>query len=52
MPHIGQWWDVVSDTVRATFMSLLRDLEPSIPVLIMATCEVTHGHLADEVLNY
>ena len=49
MPHIGEWWDVVSDTVRSTFMALLRDVEASMPLLLLATSEVVHSQLPAEV---
>ncbi len=49
MPHIGEWWDVINDTVRSTFMALLRDVEPTMPLLLLATSEVGHTHLSPEV---
>ncbi len=49
MPHLGEWWDVVSDTVRCTFASLLRDLNASLPLLLLATSDTPHAHLPTEV---
>ena len=49
LPHIQDWWDVIGDTLRATFLTLLHDLEPSAPTLLIATCEVHHGDLSEQV---
>ncbi|ESP00580.1 hypothetical protein LOTGIDRAFT_213026 [Lottia gigantea] len=45
LPVINQWWEVVSDTVRATFITLIQNLSPSSPLLMLATSETTHHHL-------
>ncbi|XP_022102638.1 ATPase family AAA domain-containing protein 2-like isoform X2 [Acanthaster planci] len=39
MPNISRWWETITDTTRATFLSLLLDLPPNAPVLILATSE-------------
>ncbi|XP_014667126.1 PREDICTED: ATPase family AAA domain-containing protein 2-like isoform X1 [Priapulus caudatus] len=39
LPQVEKWWDVISDTLRATFLTLLADLEPSAPVLLLATTD-------------
>ncbi|XP_069742501.1 ATPase family AAA domain-containing protein 2B isoform X3 [Narcine bancroftii] len=49
VPHIREWWDAISDTVRATFMTLLQDIPPFSPILILATSETTYSELPDEV---
>ncbi|XP_019638886.1 PREDICTED: ATPase family AAA domain-containing protein 2-like isoform X1 [Branchiostoma belcheri] len=48
-PHIDQWWDIVGDTLRATFLTLLSDLPPTAPVLLLATSEVPHTGLPEQV---
>ncbi|XP_066272923.1 ATPase family AAA domain-containing protein 2-like isoform X2 [Branchiostoma lanceolatum] len=48
-PHIDQWWDIVGDTLRATFLTLLSDLPPTAPVLLLATSEVPHTGLPGQV---
>ncbi|XP_060557412.1 ATPase family AAA domain-containing protein 2-like isoform X2 [Ruditapes philippinarum] len=45
MPHVNHWWSVVSDTVKASVLTLIRDLDPSIPVLLLATSEEDYSHL-------
>ncbi|XP_063967828.1 ATPase family AAA domain-containing protein 2-like isoform X2 [Lytechinus pictus] len=40
IPHIGQWWDACSTTLQATFLTLLQDLPPSAPILLLATSDV------------
>ncbi|GCB74482.1 hypothetical protein scyTo_0003572 [Scyliorhinus torazame] len=49
VPHIKEWWDAVSDTVRATFLTLLQDVPPFSPILILATSETEYIELPDEV---
>lgn len=31
LPHVCQWWETLGDAVRATFLTLLSDLEPLTP---------------------
>ncbi|XP_074642373.1 ATPase family AAA domain-containing protein 2-like [Tubulanus polymorphus] len=50
IPHICQWWDVVSDTLRATFLCLLRSLQPTTPLLLLATSNEPHETM-DEMLK-
>ncbi|XP_035213971.1 ATPase family AAA domain-containing protein 2-like isoform X2 [Stegodyphus dumicola] len=45
LPHIGYWWDTLSDTVRATFLSLLQDLDPATPLMLFATSDVSFAQL-------
>ncbi|XP_038656120.1 ATPase family AAA domain-containing protein 2B isoform X1 [Scyliorhinus canicula] len=49
VPHIKEWWDAISDTVRATFLTLLQDVPPFSPILILATSETQYIELPDEV---
>ncbi|XP_059501931.1 ATPase family AAA domain-containing protein 2-like isoform X4 [Stegostoma tigrinum] len=49
MPHIDQWWESVGDTMRATFITLLQDIPTFTPILLLATCDVPHSELAEEV---
>ncbi|XP_045109499.1 ATPase family AAA domain-containing protein 2-like isoform X3 [Portunus trituberculatus] len=49
VPRIDQWWVTISDTLRATFISLLFDLEPSSPLLFLATSDVPYDQLDSEV---
>ncbi|XP_052256515.1 ATPase family AAA domain-containing protein 2-like isoform X2 [Dreissena polymorpha] len=39
LPHVNQWWDVVGETVRSTIVTLIHDLDPNSPVLLLATSE-------------
>lgn len=39
LPHIVTWWNSVSETTRATFITLLQDIQPSAPVLFLSTSE-------------
>uniref|UniRef100_A0A3B5LI10 ATPase family AAA domain-containing protein 2 n=1 Tax=Xiphophorus couchianus TaxID=32473 RepID=A0A3B5LI10_9TELE len=49
MPHISEWWDTVSDTVKSTFLTLLNDVPSFSPVLILATAETQYSRLTEEV---
>lgn len=49
MPHISEWWETVSDTVKSTFLTLLQDVPSFSPVLIFATAETHYSQLSDEV---
>ncbi|XP_044147284.1 ATPase family AAA domain-containing protein 2B isoform X1 [Bufo gargarizans] len=49
MPHIGDWWEAVSETVRATFLTLLQDIPSFSPILLLSTSEIVYGELPLEV---
>ncbi|XP_042223155.1 ATPase family AAA domain-containing protein 2-like isoform X2 [Homarus americanus] len=49
VPHIEQWWGTTSETLRATFMSLLLDMDPSSPLLLLATSDVPYDELDSDV---
>lgn len=39
LPRIETWWSVASDSLRATIIGLLNDLQPSLPILLLATSD-------------
>lgn len=49
VPHIEQWWEVTGDSLKATFLQLLKDVEPTAPILLLATCDIHPGNLPGEV---
>ena len=49
MPHISEWWEAVSDTVKSTFLTLLHDVPSFSPILILATIESPYSQLSEEV---
>ncbi|XP_068198096.1 ATPase family AAA domain-containing protein 2B [Antennarius striatus] len=49
MPHVSEWWETVSDTVKSTFVTLLQDVPSFSPVLILATAETHYSQLPDEM---
>ncbi|CAL1540288.1 unnamed protein product, partial [Lymnaea stagnalis] len=62
LPYINQWWDVMAETLRATLLTLIHDLNPSLPLLLLATSEQPYAmldpllqslfsHLAGEVME-
>jgi len=49
LPHIESWWTSVSETTRATFITLLLDIPSHIPVLFLSTSDVLYQELAEEI---
>lgn len=49
MPHIDRWWSVLSDTLQATFLTLVHDMDPSAPVLLLATSDSSYVILESTV---
>uniref|UniRef100_A0A8C3TTB8 ATPase family AAA domain-containing protein 2 n=1 Tax=Catharus ustulatus TaxID=91951 RepID=A0A8C3TTB8_CATUS len=49
MPHIGDWWEAVSETVRATFLTLLQDIPSFSPIFLLSTSESMFSDLPEEV---
>ncbi|XP_052559918.1 ATPase family AAA domain-containing protein 2 isoform X2 [Tympanuchus pallidicinctus] len=49
IPHIHLWWDSVGATLKATFLSLIRNIPTFAPVLLLATSDVCHTALPTEV---
>ncbi|KAF3691625.1 ATPase family AAA domain-containing protein 2 [Channa argus] len=49
IPHIGQWWETVGPTLRATFLSLLSSIPAFSPILLLATCNLPYDQLSMEV---
>ncbi|KAL6095579.1 atad2b [Pungitius sinensis] len=49
MPHISEWWETVSDTVKSTFLTLLQDVPSFSPVLVLATAETHYSQLSEEL---
>uniref|UniRef100_A0AAY4AWR2 ATPase family AAA domain-containing protein 2 n=1 Tax=Denticeps clupeoides TaxID=299321 RepID=A0AAY4AWR2_9TELE len=49
MPHINEWWEAISETVKNTFLTLLQDLPSFSPILILATAENSYTQLPEEV---
>ncbi|XP_051909152.1 ATPase family AAA domain-containing protein 2B isoform X3 [Hippocampus zosterae] len=49
LPHISEWWETVSDTLKSTFLSLLLDVPSFSPVLILATAETLYSQLSEEI---
>lgn len=49
LPHLCHWWETLADAVRATFLTLLSDLEPQTPVLCLATADVPFDCLPQQV---
>ena len=49
LPRIESLWNTTSETLKATFMSLVNDLPPPMPLLLFATSDVPLSWLPDEV---
>uniref|UniRef100_A0A8C8R5J4 ATPase family AAA domain-containing protein 2 n=1 Tax=Pelusios castaneus TaxID=367368 RepID=A0A8C8R5J4_9SAUR len=49
IPHIHLWWETVGFTLKATFTTLLQNIPSFAPVLLLATSDVPHAALPEEV---
>ncbi|NXX68973.1 ATAD2 protein, partial [Spizella passerina] len=49
VPQIPLWWDTVGPTVKAVFTTLLQNIPTFAPVLLLATTDVKHGDLPEEI---
>ncbi|XP_074751337.1 ATPase family AAA domain-containing protein 2-like [Athene noctua] len=47
--HIHWWWEAVGPTLKATFITLLRNIPAFAPVLLLATSDVCHADLPNEI---
>ncbi|XP_062433658.1 ATPase family AAA domain-containing protein 2-like [Rhea pennata] len=49
IPHIHAWWEAAGVTLRATLTTLLEHIPAYAPVLLLATSDVCHADLPEEV---
>ncbi|XP_050294665.1 ATPase family AAA domain-containing protein 2-like isoform X2 [Anthonomus grandis grandis] len=49
IPTIDGWWDMVSDTVRAIFLTQVQEIDFNIPILFLATANVLYDDLPDQL---
>ncbi|OCT74999.1 hypothetical protein XELAEV_18033988mg [Xenopus laevis] len=49
IPHIHLWWETVGDILKATFITLLKSIPSFSPILFLATCDVDHYKLPNEL---
>ncbi|XP_050453686.1 ATPase family AAA domain-containing protein 2-like isoform X1 [Cataglyphis hispanica] len=48
---IDKWWPLVPETVKAVFLCRIAALDPSLPILILATSDATYQDLPDQLKN-
>jgi SpoVK/Ycf46/Vps4 family AAA+-type ATPase len=48
LPHLQAWWDTAPGSLRATLWSLLVDLPPDLPLLLLASADVEPSELDSE----
>ncbi|XP_076098505.1 ATPase family AAA domain-containing protein 2-like isoform X2 [Mytilus galloprovincialis] len=51
MPDIEQLWSVLTETLRATFMMMLNELDPTAPILLLATSECHYSMLGEQLTH-
>ncbi|KAH1015165.1 hypothetical protein HUJ05_012934 [Dendroctonus ponderosae] len=39
IPNIDRWWKLASDTVKAIYLSQLKEIDPNVPILILAAAD-------------
>nr|XP_028592039.1 ATPase family AAA domain-containing protein 2 isoform X1 [Podarcis muralis] len=49
IPNIHLWWETIGQTLQATFTALLQNIPSFAPILLLATSDVHHASLPDEV---
>ncbi|XP_050826990.1 ATPase family AAA domain-containing protein 2-like [Serinus canaria] len=49
IPQISSWWDAVGPTLKAGFTGLLNNIPYFAPVLLLATSDVPHEDLPEEI---
>ncbi|XP_068517902.1 ATPase family AAA domain-containing protein 2-like [Anas acuta] len=49
VPDIHLWWDNVGLALKLTFLTLLRNIPAFSPVLLLATSDVCHSDLPEEI---
>ncbi|EME48545.1 hypothetical protein DOTSEDRAFT_76153 [Dothistroma septosporum NZE10] len=47
IPNVNIWWDTLADSVKRTFVGLLRSLPPNDPVLLLGIMELYQDDEAD-----
>ncbi|XP_072746443.1 ATPase family AAA domain-containing protein 2 isoform X1 [Anoplolepis gracilipes] len=48
---IDKWWPLVPETVKAVLLCHIAALDPSLPILILATCDATYQDLPNQLKN-
>ncbi|XP_033610153.1 ATPase family AAA domain-containing protein 2 isoform X3 [Cryptotermes secundus] len=51
VPAIAQWWNLVPETLHAVFLSHICKLDPSAPILLIATADIPYNNLPQEVCS-
>jgi len=49
IPHLSMLWETISETVRATLTTLLTDIPPTAPLLLLAVAACPYNALAPEL---
>ncbi|XP_071565980.1 ATPase family AAA domain-containing protein 2-like [Temnothorax nylanderi] len=49
MPGVLTWWDLVDETTRVVFTSLMRGLDRSVHMLVLMTAHCRHVNLPSEI---
>uniref|UniRef100_A0AAR5NYI6 Bromo domain-containing protein n=1 Tax=Dendroctonus ponderosae TaxID=77166 RepID=A0AAR5NYI6_DENPD len=49
IPNIDRWWKLASDTVKAIYLSQLKEIDPNVPILILAAADVSYNQLPKEI---
>lgn len=52
VPSIDQLWNLISETIRTIFLSLLTQIDPKVPLLLLATADTCFSELPIEVSLY
>ncbi|XP_015588936.1 ATPase family AAA domain-containing protein 2 isoform X2 [Cephus cinctus] len=51
IPSIDQWWPLVPETVKAVFLCRIAALDPTLPILLLATSDTMYQDLPIQLRN-
>ena len=49
LPHIDSLWETTTQTLKATFLSLVNDLPAGLPLLLLATCNLPFSEIPQDL---
>lgn len=52
LEHIDKWWETASDVLKSTFITTFQDMDPTLPVLLLATSDVPMHELEPELQKF
>jgi hypothetical protein len=51
LPHIDSWWKSAEQSLRTTLINMIQDVDPSLPLLLLAISDVPHSELPRDLVS-